>query len=155
MVRSKKQALLICLCLGIVILMSAIVGGLFALDHYNEKRAQDVELALIERKYLYTDAARACEVNIEAITILDGGETLSIEGVGLASDYRPTVSGEGVVCMLSELGAPASASVKMGNTRSLDGTQSTSWGDYSASWTFHPDDGLNLLIERTSERPHL
>ena len=31
-------------------------------------------------------------------------------------------------------------------SRALDGTQEQSWGDYSASWTYHPDDGLNIVI---------
>jgi len=36
------------------------------------------------------------------------------------------------------------------NTRAVDGTQTAeSPGGFAATWTFHPDDGLNIIIEKT------
>jgi hypothetical protein len=34
----------------------------------------------------------------------------------------------------------------MEQTRALDGRQSETWEDFSASWTYHPDNGLDVLI---------
>ena len=34
------------------------------------------------------------------------------------------------------------------STRALDGYQQETFGEFSASWTYHPDDGLNMTITR-------
>ena len=31
--------------------------------------------------------------------------------------------------------------------RALDGRQTGTWDDFEASWGYHPDDGINLVIE--------
>jgi hypothetical protein len=37
-------------------------------------------------------------------------------------------------------------SSKMDRTRALDGMQDASWDDLSASWTYHPDAGLDITV---------
>ena len=32
-------------------------------------------------------------------------------------------------------------------TRALDGQQTDSWTGYTARWTYHPDDGLQMTIQ--------
>jgi hypothetical protein len=49
---------------------------------------------------------------------------------------------------LKELGFPNSILDRIGNTRALDGTLSADGEKVTASWTYHPDDGLSLVIER-------
>ncbi|KUG58985.1 hypothetical protein [Nesterenkonia jeotgali] len=49
-------------------------------------------------------------------------------------------------CIMEEIDAPTHVKDDVSRTRALDGTRDTSWGDYSASWTFHPDSGLNIQI---------
>jgi len=50
---------------------------------------------------------------------------------------------------LRELGFPGSTEARIGNTRALDGTLTAeSSTDLEASWTYHPDDGLSIVIER-------
>ena len=34
----------------------------------------------------------------------------------------------------------------IGTTRALDGRQTESWGKFRATWSYHPDSGLQLLI---------
>jgi hypothetical protein len=34
----------------------------------------------------------------------------------------------------------------MESTRALDGMQSATWSSYEVTWTYHPDDGLDLII---------
>ena len=48
---------------------------------------------------------------------------------------------------LKELGFPNSILDKIGNTRALDGTLTAQGEKVTASWTYHPDDGLSLVIE--------
>ena len=50
------------------------------------------------------------------------------------------------LCVLDELDAPASMRQRMLLTRAIDGTQEEQWGLYRATWTYHPDQGLNVVI---------
>lgn len=70
----------------------------------------------------------------------EGRETMREVGIGTFGD---------VVCLLGMLDAPSGVQSRMENTRALDGTQEASWDAYDASWTYHPDDGLTLIV--TSE----
>ena len=37
-----------------------------------------------------------------------------------------------------------------GATRALDGRQQASWDGFEASWTYHPDNGLTLILRETA-----
>jgi len=76
-----------------------------------------------------------------------GGTSVTFSGAGKYGDYSLT----GVNCVLRILRAPEATSVKIAQTRALDGRQEEHWGVWSASWTFHPDDGLNMVIEIDEE----
>ena len=45
------------------------------------------------------------------------------------------------------LGLPASLLEKMSSTRALDGTQTQNCGAYTATWNYHPDNGLKVIYE--------
>lgn len=51
-----------------------------------------------------------------------------------------------VMCVLSELDMPDSVESMMLSTSALDGRQTAQWDDLSASWTYHPDDGLDVIV---------
>lgn len=55
-------------------------------------------------------------------------------------------SAKDVTCVLVGLGAPQHIYSLIDATRALDGMQSESWGDYVARWTYHPDNGLTIVI---------
>jgi hypothetical protein len=77
--------------------------------------------------------------------VFSGDETyaeISVTGMGLY-DTAP------LEAVLADLGFAHSISSKIGNTRALDGTLTADGDHTSASWTYHPDDGLNIVIERT------
>ena len=78
----------------------------------------------------------------------DGQVTLVYAGSpGAYEDYTDVLAEtEAALCVLDEIDAPQSVLARLGNTRALDGMQDAQWGDYAASWTYHPDDGLNLII---------
>lgn len=50
-------------------------------------------------------------------------------------------------CLVDELPIPDHVQSDIGRTRALDGTRDAAWDDYEASWTYHPDSGLNIQIE--------
>jgi len=45
------------------------------------------------------------------------------------------------------LGLPSSLTEKMSSTRALDGTQTQNCGEYTVTWTYHPDNGLKVIYE--------
>lgn len=75
----------------------------------------------------------------------DGNQTLFLDMKG-EDPGSGTLSYTQVTCYLRELGAPDYVTTHMDQTRALDGRQSDSWGEFEASWTYHPDDGLDILI---------
>ncbi len=52
-----------------------------------------------------------------------------------------------IVCVLSELDVPDSVITKMDSTTSLDGRQEDEWAGIEASWKYHPDNGLDVVLE--------
>lgn len=45
------------------------------------------------------------------------------------------------------LSLPSSLLDKMSSTRALDGTQTQNCGTYTATWNYHPDNGLKVIYE--------
>src|SRR5690625_485293 len=81
------------------------------------------------------------ELSVLQYQVLDGGSAVQMSTESFAST-------DDVRCVLTELEAPSATWVKIGNTRALDGRQEDDWPGFKASWTYHPDSGLNILIER-------
>ena len=61
---------------------------------------------------------------------------------------EPGMSVRTLGCLLEELDAPTSLKQRMESTRAIDGTQEENWGSYRATWTYHPDQGLHVVISR-------
>lgn len=106
--------------------------------------AREAAAAEEARLAMFTDARTACGIGgMSTVTTLDGGEALEMWRV--TKFDGPTYAT--MVCVLEELGAPASVEVAIGQTRALDGRQSDAWDGFEASWTYHPDNGASILIE--------
>lgn len=95
-------------------------------------------------------ALSQCEIeeSDSGVYLMDSGSSLSMNATetGIGS-----VGVEEVVCVLTELEAPQSVLARMSRTRALDGTQTATWDEYEASWTYHPDNGLDMIIEGGSD----
>jgi hypothetical protein len=50
--------------------------------------------------------------------------------------------------ILDRLGMPAGTLQRLMATRALDGTQMAESEWVTMSWTYHPDDGMNIIIQR-------
>lgn len=97
-----------------------------------------------------TNAVQVCElVDIVGVTVMDGGNSVTLETAG--NDTKGA-SYSDVVCVLDALGMPESVKSRMTSTRSLDGMQDATWSGYAASWNYHPDNGLNIVVE-SREQP--
>lgn len=73
--------------------------------------------------------------------IEDEGSTLLIDGAG---KYGMTI--EDLVCLLAEIDTPSSTIALIDSTRALDGRQEDSWDGIQAQWTYHPDNGLDMVL---------
>ncbi|QYM76918.1 hypothetical protein [Leucobacter luti] len=131
--KKSKKPLIIGIAAGAVLLATAAI-------------TIPLVLANNARSTQFKDAADECLIGRDAYTVMDDGNSIEFSGATLSYG----ASGEEVFCFLKELEAPESLETKIGQTRSLDGTREATWGDFAAQWTYHPDSGLNLLIERNA-----
>lgn len=125
----------ICACAGLFVgvlgsvLVASIAGGVGALTASSPIAA----------------AATSCAVEDNPwITVGDEGRSVSMQTAGDESDGADLVD---VVCVLNELDVPDSVISRLDSTRALDGRQSATWNELSASWGYHPDSGLDIVIE--------
>ena len=98
------------------------------------------------------DAVEA-QPNIETLVGLNGlttfAEDIDVDFVSLnlSGVAASGAAEDGLENLFSELGFPSSMMSRIGNTRALDGTQTADGDNASAYWTYHPDDGLSIVIE--------
>jgi hypothetical protein len=95
------------------------------------------------------DAHEGCQGEDELWSILyatvdEDGSSLYMDGdgeesLGVNVDYQ--------VCVLGALDVPDNIINRMSNTTSLMGMQTGSWDGIAASWTYHPNNGLDVLLE--------
>ena len=92
-----------------------------------------------------TAAAEACNVvDAPGIYIGDNGQSISMSSEGNESAGAEYAD---IYCVLGELDIPDSVDSRIGSTRALDGRQSADWKEFTASWGYHPDSGLNIVVE--------
>lgn len=59
-----------------------------------------------------------------------------------------SLSFDALYCVLAELDTPSYVISQIESTRALDGMQSANWETYTAQWTYHPDQGLDITIHQ-------
>lgn len=90
-------------------------------------------------------ASHSCHLDGSAYgTLGDGGYTITMKG-------RPDGKTAGLdvtdmACVLRAVSVPDSVVSQMDSTRALDGMQKASWDKFAASWTYHPDNGLRIIL---------
>lgn len=88
------------------------------------------------------DAYDACsETYSNAVNVGDEGHTLIVDGAKPGNDDFTTM-----VCVLGELDTSQSVVAQMDSTTALMGRQTAEDGDYTYEWSYHPDNGMDLII---------
>jgi hypothetical protein len=77
--------------------------------------------------------------------LADDDETLIIDVAGTDVGSGDDIV-DGLACVLVTLDAPTSVTAQMDATRALDGMQTAEWDGVLAQWTYHPDDGLDVIL---------
>jgi hypothetical protein len=78
----------------------------------------------------------------------DNDRTLFLDMAG-AEAGSGDLDADAVACVLQAISTPTYVITEMAETRALDGRQSETWNSFEASWSYHPDEGLNVLIRET------
>jgi hypothetical protein len=86
----------------------------------------------------------SCALAEEGARLGDEGTSLMLDMPG--EDEPDGLTPEQVGCIFGRLDMPEHVLNRMGQTRALDGMQDAEWGDYTASWTYHPDSGLDVIL---------
>ena len=89
-------------------------------------------------------AQTTCDNLHHGTAVADGGHTLTVDTRG--DEDAGGTSVEELSCVLDSLGTPEAVRTHMDETRALDGRQQDSWGPFTASWIYHPDSGLELIV---------
>ena len=111
-------------------------------DFHPGRRCLDAKAA---KTGLIAQAQNQCDSTKSGTTIADGGRTLTIDSQG-SEDF----TGLGLTnldCVLTALQVPEAVKQHIQSTRALDGRQEDSWDGFTASWSYHPDDGLDAIVQ--------
>ncbi|MBT8162552.1 MULTISPECIES: hypothetical protein [Arthrobacter] len=104
---------------------------------------------------LVQQAFRSCHLDnsifADYAILGDGGYTITMKGEPTnqsISDYGKVIglTYTEIMCELKAVEVPDSVVSQMNATRALDGMQRASWNKMSASWTYHPDHGLQVIL---------
>ena len=79
------------------------------------------------------------------VTVSDGGKSLIINGMG--EDYSGATIYD-TACVLTEIGTPSYILSNMETTNSLMGRQSAEFDGIVVSWSYHPDNGLDVVANK-------
>lgn len=75
--------------------------------------------------------------------VADQDHTIELDTQG---DALTRADATEVNCVLSQLGAPEYIFRTIMQTRAIDGRQREQWKTFEASWSYHPSNGLNVII---------
>ncbi|MGP9649341.1 hypothetical protein ACT3TP_02500 [Glutamicibacter sp. AOP38-B1-38] len=96
----------------------------------------------------FAGAVEECEVSAEGFLVLDDGEALQLDSKGSDIWDSGTEDFAQIACVLAGLEVPGSVISKIDSTRALDGRQDDSWDGVAISWSYHPDSGVDILLEK-------
>lgn len=94
---------------------------------------------------LLSEAVETCDVaSTYGIELADEGRSITFDMKGEADAVGADIAD--IACLLSELDVPSAVMSHIDQTTSMDGRQTETWGDLTASWSYHPDRGLDGVL---------
>lgn len=134
---------------GLVVFVAAIAffaGRATGIATAESRALEQQAAAEAESSTVFPDALDACDVppGTTYAALGDNDTTLDIDQKG--EDDVLGMPIETYWCILNELGAPDRVKSDMGNTTSMDGRREASWDGITASWSYHPDRGIDTVL---------
>ena len=106
--------------------------------------------AYVGMSYLRTVAANNLAHSLDACSVSGPYARLASDKASLTlvayGDGANGLSQTDFRCILSELDTPSSVRERMLITRAVDGAQHEEWKVYRVTWTYHPEDGLSVVL---------
>lgn len=106
--------------------------------------------AYVGVSYLRTVAANNLAHSLDACSVSGPYARLASDKASLTlvayGDGANGLSQTDFRCILSELDTPSSVRERMLITRAVDGAQHEEWNVYRVTWTYHPEDGLSVVL---------
>ena len=130
---SKRVRLSAAVAVVVVAAIVAVIVWKVVQDHNEKARAQE---AADDARVVLVVAASICKFG----ELADKNETLTLT-VGSSTDDLLQLE-----CLYKNLDTPTRVTSHVENTRAVDGRQVDEWKNINASWTYHPDDGLNMTL---------
>lgn len=147
---SRRSLIIVAVVVGLVLLAAIAATGIFMARQAAEEQAvKDAAAAQkAAQEAVLKDAANECNlVSADGVSIGDGGRTISFDTQG--EDDSSGASFDDVACILFAVDTPDAVISRIDSTRALDGTQTANWGSIAASWGYHPDSGMQLVLTTT------
>lgn len=138
--------------LGAAVIVAAAGGALF-LDSRSDDGAPAAAASASSTGGLgnpLRGAANSCDTQKMGTRVEDDGKTLIIDNTGDEDSPSASVDVITLQCLLGALSTPESVKAQMFATRALDGRQEATWDRFSASWSYHPNTGLDLIVTLTN-----
>jgi hypothetical protein len=105
--------------------------------------AADLEHIEMANRTLIEKVAAKCPAAYGS-KIGDEGKSLILDTQG--NDDATGLDMTQLDCILFRLEAPDSTRSLIDSTRALDGRQEATWDSITATWSYHPDTGLSMVI---------
>ena len=96
---------------------------------------------------LITSCGQNKKNKLEEAAKLSSYAKLSADKLSIICDNSKYTNVDYIKEINKTLGFPDSVWEKMLKTRALDGTQSHKTKDFTATWSYHPDNGLDVIYE--------
>lgn len=121
---------------GLTLLIQLIVSG-------GEAGRQEARHRQAQQQI--SDALDTCGIRDSiGVEVTDGGAGVIFSSTGLYG-----VDFGDIECFGDGIGMPQHVRSEMYQTRALDGRQEAEWDVFAASWSYHPDDGLDVVFSVT------
>lgn len=143
LVTARRPPRLTAILLSVIVVLVIALGVMTALWISTNGR-----LSAIESTQAAVEADQAATPDLLAVAKQHLGSTAIVTG---DSESVSVVifdsSAPGLRSMLGELGFSSAVLDRMGRTRALDGTREAQGKNCNVTWTYHPDDGLQMVFE--------
>jgi len=121
-----------------------VVGSAITVAAFTAAAGISAASADTSKSTQFADAVTSCDANPNWAVVGDEGRSLTIENKGDEDGFG--VSTDQLFCIVDALGAPQAVTSHMGQTTSMDGRQTESWGDITLTFSYHPDRGMDSIL---------
>ena len=92
-----------------------------------------------------TEVIATCNLtSSEYVELSDNGHSLMLDG--RSDTVFNGLRNAQTICVLDELGVPSYIRMLMTRTSAIDGMQQEEFDSFKIHWTYHPDNGLDIII---------